>query len=143
MDAANTISGLIRKRQELLQAFEAAQDKMRQLVTDLDAVDATIRLFEPEMDLNAVRVRPTPRRYQVSRGDNSKLILSLLREAGGPLSHRELTVKVMEHRGLNLADKELAQTIRCRVGASLRGLRSRGTLASGTGRGSGMKWWVA
>ncbi len=139
----HTLSGLIRKRQEIAAELDAAQSRVRQLVLDIDAVDATIRLFQPDIDLDVVKVRPTPRRHEAHRGDTSRLILSLLREAGEPLSHREITQRVMTARGLNLADRALCQTMRDRVGASLRGMRERGALASNEGNGSGMRWHLA
>ncbi len=116
------------------------QSKLRQLILDIDAVDATIRLFQPDIDLDVVKVRPTPRRHEAHRGDTSRLILSLLREAAEPLSHREITQRVMQARGLNLADRALCQTMRDRVGASLRGMRGRGRVAGGEGKGTGVRW---
>jgi hypothetical protein len=144
MDLSNPVlSGLIRKRQEILKEMDAAQSRLRQLILDVDALDATIRLFQPDIDLEVVRVRPTPRRHEAHRGDTSRLILSLLREAGEPLSHREITLRVMQARGLNVADRALAQTMRDRVGASLRGLRARRKLETGEGKGAGVKWGLA
>lgn len=143
MSNHHTLSGLIRKRQEIAAELDAAQSRVRQLILDIDAVDATIRLFQPDIDLDVVKVRPIPRRHEANRGDTSRLILSLLREAGEPLSHREITQRVMTARGLNLADRALCQTMRDRVGASLRGMRERGALASGEGSGRGVRWGLA
>ncbi len=144
MDTSNPVlHGLLRKRQEIADKLEMAQSRVRQLVLDIDAVDATIRLFQPDIDLDVVKVRPTPRRHEAHRGDTSRLILSLLREAGEPLSHREITQKVMTARGLNLADRTLCQTMRDRVGASLRGMRERGVLSSDGERGLGVRWRLA
>ncbi len=141
MDTSNPVlHGLLRKRQEIADKLELAQGQVRQLVLDIDAVDATIRLFQPDIDLDVVKVRPTPRRHEAHRGDTSRLILSLLREAGEALSHREITQRVMTARGLNLADRALCQTMRDRVGASLRGMRERGTVGSGEGIGPGVRW---
>jgi len=136
------LSGLIRKRQEIAAEMDGVQAKLRQLILDIDAVDATIRLFQPDIDLDVVKVRPTPRRHEAHRGDTSRLILSLLQEAGKALSHREITQGVMTARGLNLADRALCQTMRDRVGASLRGMRERGTLVCKDGKGSSIKWCV-
>ena len=141
MDTSNPVlSGLIRKRQEIAAEMDGVQARLRQLILDIDAVDATIRLFQPDIDLDVVKVRPTPRRHEAHRGDTSRLILSLLREAAEPLSHREITQRVMQARGLNLADRALCQTMRDRVGASLRGLRGRGWVAGGEGKGPGVRW---
>ena len=144
METSNPVlSGLIRKRQEIMTELDVVQSKMRQLILDIDAVDGTIRLFQPDIDLSVVKVRPTPRRHEAHRGDTSRLILMILREAGEALSHREITLRVMTARGLNVADRPLAQTMRDRVGASLRGLRGRNRLASGEGKGAGVRWRLA
>ena len=44
---------------------------------------------------------------------------------------------------MNLADRALAQTMRDRVGATLRGMRGRGRLVSGEGSGLGVRWGLA
>ncbi len=117
-----------------------AQSRLRHPILDIDAVDATIRLFQPDIDLSVVKVLPTPRRHEAHRGDTCRLILSLLREAGEALSHRGINQRVMTARGLNLADRPLCRTMRDRVGASLRGMRQRGRVAGGEGKGPGMRW---
>jgi hypothetical protein len=99
---------------------------LRVVVESIDALDTTIRLFSLGLAVESLHVRPTPRRHAAKTGENAKLILSILREADGPLSHRELTVKIMEHRGLKVADRLVYGAMRNRVGASLRGLRTRG-----------------
>jgi len=143
MDLSNPVlSGLIRKRQEVMAEMDVAQSRVRQLILDIDAIDGTIRLFQPDIDLDGVKVRPTPRRHLAHRGDTSRLILSLLRENPGGLSHREITERVMTARGLNLADRGLAETMRTRIGASLRGMRERGKLVSGEGKGRGVRWTI-
>jgi len=109
---------LIRKRQEIAAELDAAQSRMRQSILDIDAVDATIRFIQPDIDLDLVKVRPTPRRHEAHRGNTSRLIQSLLRETGEPLFHREITQRVMDARGLNPADRALCQ--RCGIGLGRR-----------------------
>ena len=139
MDPSNPVyHDLLRKRQEIADALDASQAKVRQLILDIDAVDATLKLFDPAFHAPQFRVRPLPRRHEASRGDSARLILSILREAGEPVSHREITKRVMTARGLNLNDRALCQTMRNRVGASLRGMRERGSVASGEGKGVGV-----
>ena len=133
------LSGLLRKRQEIAAEIEDHQSKLHALVLDIDALDATIRMFSPQLDVTTVRVRATPRRHGVQPGDTSKLVMSLLRE-NGQMSHRQLTLKVMEHRGLNVADKALRVVMRNRVGASLRGLKKRGTLDTSEGAKGVVLW---
>ena len=134
----------MRRRQEVADKLDLAQGAVRQLVLDIDALDATIRLFQPDAPIGLVRVRPTPRRHQAMRGESSRLILRMLGEATGPMTTRDLLLRVMEARGLNAADRGMYEAMRQRVGR----VPAR---ACGTGEGcglrgktgAGVKWWVA
>jgi hypothetical protein len=68
MDLSNpshpVLSGLLRKRQEIAAEIEELESKLHGLVTEIDAAS------DPE-------TRP-------------KLVLSLLRENGNPMSHRQI-----------------------------------------------------
>ncbi len=143
MENEHVLSGLIRKRQEVAAELDAAQSRVRRLVLEIDAVDATIRLFDPSSEIGLVRVRPAPRRHMAFRGESSRLILSMLRDAGEALTTREIARRIMEARGLNTADRAMAETMHLRVGSSLRGMRERGTLASSQGKGASVRWWLA
>ena len=136
------LSGLLRKRQEIATEIDNQQALLHALVSDIDAVDATIRMFAPDLDITTVCVRTAPKRHCVRPGDMSKLLMTLLRE-NGQMSHRQLTLKVMEHRGLNVADKALRVVMRNRVGASLRGLKKRGTLETSEGAKGLVLWALA
>ena len=94
---------------------------------DVDALDVTIRLFAPEIDVQAVKVRPTPRRNGVRPGDTAKIVLDLLR-AEGPKTSRELIEAVMAARDVSRADRKLYVIMRNRVMSSLREMEKRGGL---------------
>ena len=51
---------MIAKRAELAGELEHHQAKVRQLLIDLDSVDATIRLFKPDINLEEIRPKPLP-----------------------------------------------------------------------------------
>lgn len=93
----------------------------------MDALDATICLFAPEIDVRAVKVRPTPRRGGARPGDNATLILDLLRTEG-PQSSRQCIEAVMRHREMSTADRKLYALMRGRVMSSMRGMEKRGGL---------------
>ena len=143
MELEHVITGLLRKRQAIADELEIAQGRLRQLIQDIDAVDATIKLFQPDAQVGIVRIRPTPRRHAAFRGESSRLILNMLREADGPMTTRDIVLKVMEARGLNAADRVMHETMRLRVSSSLRGLRDRGQLTSGDGNGASVLWTLA
>ncbi len=140
MENEHVVNGLLRRRQEIADALDLAQGQVRQLVLDIDALDATIRLFQPNAEIGVVRVRPTPRRHQAMRGESSRMLLDILRDAGGPIGTRDLVLRVMALRGLNAADKGMYDAMRGRVGASLRGLKGRGRVASEGTTVTGVKW---
>jgi hypothetical protein len=119
MENEHVITGLIRKRAEIAGQLEAAQTQVRQLIIDLDNVDATIRLFNPDIDLAEIRPKPLPPRHMAFKGEISRAILGVLRQSAGPLTAHDLTLRVMGERGLNAADPRLLRTVQKRVGASL------------------------
>ena len=140
MENEHVLSGLIRKRAEIAGQLEAAQMQVRQLIIDVDNVDATIRLFAPDIDLEEIRPKPVPPRHTAFHGEVSRLVLEVLRDTAGPLTTKDLTRRVMEARSLNLADPRLVVTVGKRVGASLRNLRARGMVRSDAKQGGVTIW---
>lgn len=82
-------------------------------------MDATIRLFQPNLQIGIVHIRPTPRRHTASRGESSRMILKLLREAGASMTTRNSVLAVMAARGSNTIDKQMAETMCMQVSVSL------------------------
>lgn len=130
MTNEHVISGLIRKRAELAGQIEDAQTKLRQLVIDLDALDATLRLFQPDIDLAEIRPKPIPPRHHAFRGEISRVVLEYLRTSPEPVSTTAVLKRVMDERGLNISDTRLYRLIRTRVGACLRNYREQGIVRS-------------
>lgn len=139
----HTLSGLIRKRAEIAGRVEHMQDQLRQLVIDLDNVDATIRLFDPDIDLAEIKPKPLPPRHHAYRGELSRIILTTLRNAKKPLTTREIAQRVMAERGMNTADERLLRLMSKRTGACLRDHRIRGTVKSERGKGQYLFWQQA
>ena len=140
MENEHTISGLIRKRAEIAGQLEAAQTQVRQLIINLDSLDATIRLFAPDIDLEEIRPKPVPPRHTAFHGKISKIIRDVLRETETALTTKDIALRVMAERGLNVSDPRLTWTVQKRVGASLRNLRARGTVRSEQGIGRNLLW---
>ncbi len=143
MENEHVLAGLVRKRAEIAGQLEVAQTQVRQLIIDVDNVDATIRLFAPDMDLEEIRPKPVPPRHTAFHGEISRIILTCLRETGLPLTTKDITLRVMGNRGLNIADPRLTWTVQKRVGANLRNLRAKGKVMSDHGKGSNLQWdWL-
>jgi hypothetical protein len=143
MENEHVLAGLIRKRAEIAGQLEHAQSRVRQLIIDVDNLDATIRLFAPDMDLDEIKSRPIPPRHAAFQGEISRLILDALRESSLPLTTRDVAVHVMQARSLNTADPRLRRTMVTRVGKALRHARVKGTVRSEEGRGGNLRWALA
>jgi hypothetical protein len=124
MENDNVVTGLLRRRQEIADELEVVQGRMRQLVIEIDALDVSIRLFRPAIEIGAIRVKPIPRRHAALRGESTRMIMGALREAPGPLTTREIVRCVMEQRGMSTADTQMAETMRLRLASSLLKLKT-------------------
>lgn len=144
MDTSHPVlHGLLRKRQEIADKLEVAQAQVRQLVLDIDAVDSTIRLFHPDVEIGAVRIKPVARRHAAVRHEASRVIFATLREAPGPMTTRELVRAVMEARGMNTADHAMVATMVVRMASTLRKLKNRGKLVADKQEGKNQRWGLA
>ncbi len=142
MANGNVVSGLIRKRAEIAGQIEHTQTVLRQLVIDLDNLDATLRLFQPDIDLEAVSPKPFPPRHHAFRGEISRIVLAALRESPRPLTTHDIAQHVMAERGLNTSDKQLVRLVGKRFGACLRHQRGKELVRSEPGPGQYQFWAI-
>ena len=142
MAEPHVVTALIRKRAEIAGQIEHTQTLLRQLVIDLDNLDATLRLFKPDIDLEEIRPKPLPPRHHAFKGEVSRIVLSALRQSDRPLTTHDLAQHVMAGRGLNAADKRLVRLVGKRVGACLRHHRNRGLVQSKRGQETHLVWWI-
>ncbi len=143
MALPHVVTGLIEKRAELAGQLEHHQALVRQLLIDLDAVDATLRLFDPDIALEEIKPKPLPARHAAYKGEVVRLVLGTLREAKRPVTCAELTQHLMASRGMNTADRRLVRTVSKRVGSCLRHHRNTGLLTSGKTVGGLIGWEIA
>ena len=142
MKDARILDALITKRAELAGMIEGTQMSLRQMVADLDALDATIRVFDPDMDLEEVRPKALPPRHAGFKGEVARAVMKAVREAKEPLEARQIAIQIMGERGLSTADRQLVRVIKQRVGACLRHWRAKGVLRSVPGKKGAGLWEV-
>jgi hypothetical protein len=130
IERPNTVAGLVAKRSEIAGKIDAGREELKQLIVDLDHIDAAIRLFDPNYDIGGIRPKPVHPAQIVRRGDSIRLIFDLLRAAPEPMTTKQIALQVMAARGLNAIDDALVLTITRRVGASLRGYKENGAVRS-------------
>lgn len=51
---------------------------------DLDAVDQALRLFKPDIELDAIKPKPMPPRHAAYKGEVARIVLGTLRDAKRP-----------------------------------------------------------
>lgn len=142
MAELHVVSALKAKRGELAGVIDALQDQLRQAMIDVDHVDSTLRMFEPDIDLDEIRPKPLPPRHHAFKGQVTRAILAMLRSEG-PMDAKAITIRLMAERELNLADKTLQKTMHKRIGAALRNLRDRALVDSEHATGGLLIWRIA
>ncbi len=143
MAEPHVVTGLMQKRAEIAGRIEHTQTALRQLIIDLDNLDATLRLFEPDIDLEEIKPKPFPPRNAAVRGELSRIVLSCLRQSSKPLTAQDIAQHVMAERGLNTSDKRLVRLVGKRVGACLRHQRAKGLVRSRPAPGAYLVWEMA
>jgi hypothetical protein len=132
------VSMLEKKRDKIRDTIVAYEARLNQAQADLAHVNAALRLFAatgepvdfpPYVDLNRV----------FRRGETTQFCLKALREHG-PMDTRQLTLRLMESKGLAVGDKVLCQTIALRVVQTLR-MRAKRKLIDGSERRKGVCVW--
>lgn len=116
----NTVAGLIEKHREIAGKIDATRKTLDALVFDLEALEHSIRLFDPDAQLG--RAKPLPSPHAAFRGEMRRDVLAALRAAQGPLTSLDIAERVVIMRNL---DTNAVRLIRKRVGACLWKLRAK------------------
>jgi hypothetical protein len=138
----------------VIYALTAKRAELSGLVLDLERqasrhraelvhLDATLRLFAP--DLVPATIRPRGKGHRSSlftTGELSGFILDAMREASAPLSSRELAERLMVRKGMDVNDAQARKKVQTLIRNGLSAHKRRGTLAS-VGEGWDTRWKVA
>jgi hypothetical protein len=85
MERPNTVAGLLEKRREIAGKIEHHQRVLNDLIIDLDHVDHTIRLFDPDCDVALGQPKAFPDRHAAFKGEMQRFVLA---SAGSSPSRR-------------------------------------------------------
>ena len=135
----NTVSGLQAKRKELVKLHKDLVAEAKKVMCDIDHLDATIRLFDPNADLERVRRNRYATKHRAPKGHQKRFVLDMLREASGPLTSRQITEAWIKERGLK-PDESTFVILRKRIGACLKTLDYKGVI-EGVGHNGEYKLW--
>ena len=124
IERPNTLAGLVEKRAEIAGEIAHIRATLRQLIINLDHVDAAIRIFDPSYDVDGIRQKIPSAAHRALRGDITRATLDALRDAPGPMTtkgtgparhgraraehrrHRPLAAFHPAHRRIAAASKE-------------------------------------
>lgn len=90
----HVVTGLIAKRAELAGRIEHLQVRVRQATVELDHIEASIRIFQPDIDIVVLGARKVPTAHHAFRGETTRIVLEAIREAGRPIPTTTITERL-------------------------------------------------
>jgi len=141
---AFVVSGLVKRRAQLAGDIEKAHESLRRMVLDLENLDATILQFDPTYQVETIKPKAfRPPKDWANRGEMTRIVLSILRQASEPLTSRDIALQLLVERALDKNDQRLLRLMTKRVGVALRGQKDKGVVRSEQGPGQYMIWEIA
>jgi hypothetical protein len=138
------LTGLVKRRAEIAGEIDATQNQLRALIKDLEHIDATLMIFDPQIQIAAIKPKTfRPPEDWSHRGQMVRLVLSVLRQASEPLTTRDIAVQIMSERALDQDDLRLVRLMAKRCGVCLRHLRDKKQVRANQGPGQFMLWEIA
>ncbi len=93
------VTGLVAKRAKIAGELERTHERLRELVSQLESLDNTLRIVAPDMEVEAIRPKAfRPPDDWSKRGQMSRLVLSILRQSKEPLTSREIAAQMLLER---------------------------------------------
>jgi hypothetical protein len=135
MKDETVINGLVSKRAELAGEIEHTEAKLHTLLADVGSLDAAIWVFNPDYKVEGIKAKRFQTRKQTGRGEMSRAIFEILRQASEPLTTRE----VSEHVAPGANTAELKHVVK-RVGLALHRQKERGAVLADKVEGREMVW---
>jgi hypothetical protein len=143
MTDTHVVSALKEKRIQVASLIQSLQGQIRQATIDLDHVEASLKLFDPDVDLAALSPRKVAPVLYDTKGDTGRVILDTLRNSMRPLSTAQVCEAVMKARNLDTNDKALCRLMMKRTTANLKHWQAkRGLIRSMPGIGQQLLWEV-
>jgi hypothetical protein len=144
MAETHVVSALVEKRAELAGQIIRFEQQLGQFRADLTHVDATIRLFAPDLTPDAIPAKVIRRSDGwFESGEVKRRVLDTLRRAGRPMRAPDVVRAVMMEKGLDPADRHAFATVQMKVGTNLRQLTARGLLSRSAKNSGAVLWWIA
>ncbi len=128
MAELHVVGALRNKRAELAGTLRQLEQQLVQQRANLAHLDATMRLFDPDVQLNDIRPRqPRVRNVWFRPGECLRLIYDELREAIQPVTTRELAERIMRIKAISTTDDRRREQVQKTLLGSL--TRAKPTIA--------------
>jgi hypothetical protein len=143
MADTHVVSALKSERIRIATEIEGLQAQLRKRVIDLDHVEASLKLFDPDVVISDLGPRKVPQVLTDIHGDTGRVILDTLRTATAPMSTTKVCEVIMKARGLDTDDKGLCRLMMKRTVANLKHWsKKRGLIRSMPGMGQQLVWEI-
>ncbi|HEY6991583.1 MAG TPA: hypothetical protein VH369_24530 [Bryobacteraceae bacterium] len=144
MKNSQVVNGLIVRRAELAGDIERTHETLRKMVADLEHLDQTILQFDPDYRVESIKAKAfRPPKDWSNRGQMTRIVLSILRQAAEPLTSRDVALELLVERALDKNDQRLLRLMTKRVGVALRLQKDKGVVTAEGGPGQVILWQIA
>lgn len=127
MAEPHVVSALKAKRDELAGIVANIERQLSKARADLTHVDATLRLFAPELTPDTIKPKAVRKRDGIFHmGELPRFILDYLRRSPEPVRITDIARFIMPVKGLNPDDPRALDAMVVRVGKALARLKSNG-----------------
>ena len=141
MTDPHVITALVKRRAELAGDIETTHERLHKMILDLDHLDKTLLMFDPDYRIESIKPKAfRPPEDWSKRGEMTRLILGILRQAAEPMTARDIAYQLIIERALDKDDPRLLRLMTKRVGVALRGQRDRQAVESTSGTGQTVLW---
>ena len=138
----HTISGLLRKRAEIVDELHSLRERMGVIANDLQSLDRVLQSFGYEGELHELE----PVRSRLVMFHKSELqqhLLYALRKASDPMSSRDLAVSIITSEGKDRYDRRTILDVIKRVSRAIQTLRGRGIVIGTRDKRGKYVWRIA
>ncbi len=137
------ISGIRKERAYLSGEIQAAEAALAEKRMQLAALDTVLRLLGSGMSPDMIpAIRPVARGKYFSVGDQTRLCLEAIRDAGRPITAREASVYAMTVNGLDVDNDKLRNRLSKQARSTLYRLLARGVVRK-VGDLADVRWELA
>lgn len=138
----HTVSGLLTKRADLFNEAERIRDRLAEIKNDIGAVDRVLGTLGYAGDLDAAMPRQK-RHVLFGRGELTRAILDVLRDATGPMATREIAREILAVNEFDPRDRKLLTEHTRRVSKALRVLKGESSVSTISGSARNLMWQFA